>query len=138
MKPSDNINRKKEQSADLSQQTCEQDREESNSFSSLLIGWLGGWTLRIQIIVSDVFDATLGEGGRGLSRGVAARSLSLWSISFLWHSWPLPSSCLFVGCSKKELLHSPSPVSGRILDPGQLPSSTSSLSIWGPASSLPF
>lgn len=70
--------RQKEQTRGLSQQTCEQGREESNSSSSALIGRLGVWTLRIQSIVSDAFDATMREGGRGLSRGVAAPlSLSL-------------------------------------------------------------
>lgn len=86
--------RQKEQTTDLSQQTCEQGREETNSFSSALIGRLGGWTRRIQSIVSNAFDATVGEGGRGLSRGVAglsgpfpfcvAQLASSYSLSLCW------------------------------------------------------
>lgn len=58
----------------MSQQTCGEDREESNSFSSACIGLLGGWTLRIQNTIDDVFDATLGEGAEG---GAEAWLLSL-------------------------------------------------------------
>lgn len=118
----------------MSQQTGGEDREESDSFSSACIGLLGGWAFRIQSAVDDVFDATLGVGAEG---GAEAWLLSL--VHFLSVAQlALPSRCLFVGCSKRELLHSPSPVPGLLLGPGQLPSSTLSLSIWGPASSLPF
>lgn len=126
--------RREEWGRELSQQTGGEDREESDSFSSAFIGPLGGWTFRIQSAVDDVFDATLGVGAEG---GAEAWLLSL--VHFLSVAQlALPSRCLFVGCSKRELLHSPSPVPGLLLGPGQLPSSTLSLSIWGPASSLPF
>lgn len=86
------------------------DGDESNVFASAIIGLLGG--SRVESSLDNGVRCHPGRGCMRWSRGVTAFS---GSFPLCCTVDPPTQRWLFVGCSKRELFNSPSPVTGPLL-----------------------